>query len=49
MKAFNETFNVEAEKELRIYLGDDEEISIIVRFNKLYNKKISIMIKKLSL
>ena len=31
MTAINKTFDVEAEEELRIFLGEDEKISITVR------------------
>lgn len=31
MSAFNKSFNVEAEEELRIFLDDEETISITVR------------------
>ena len=32
MTAINKKFDVEAEEELRIFLGEDEKISITVRF-----------------
>lgn len=37
MNAYKEEFQMEAEEELRIFLGDEEEISIYVSIYKLYN------------
>ena len=34
-RSFNKTYTIEAEEELRIFLGDEEEMSITVRFNIL--------------
>ena len=37
MSAYKEEFQMEAEEELRIFLGDEEEITVYVSFFKLYN------------
>ena len=43
MSSFNKTYTIEAEEELRIFLGDEEEMSITVRFDIIILSYINII------